>query len=405
MKLCNGVVNLVSMRMEPLFVCMRSVLSARLLRLSVFDYRLFGAMPRVWAVLLAVGMLLGFSAPVAAVEVKGLYDAQVLVGSQQRVERRAASQDALAEIIVRVTGQSVALQNPQIQAMLLEPEQFVNSFSYHSSSQVDYDEENNPIARLQLMLSFDGAAIKGRLKQQQMPIWGENRPQVLVWWATEQQGQRSLVNFERSPVIANQILENGARRGLPLDFPLLDIQDVVTVEVRDVWGFFKEPILEASQRYGAEAVLMGRNWQLSENQWRGTWILQVGSEEFWYEGDGSDASVIYSQAMDFVADVLGRLYAIRGGEENASKLRMVVTGVNQLEDYAALQRYLDTLSAVRAHSLNTVVGKTLTYDLELDTDVVQLKQLIRLDRKLSLQQDDFLWVDDTPSLEFRWNGS
>jgi len=393
------------MRMEPLFVCMRSVLSARLLRLSVFDYRLFGAMPRVWAVLLAVGMLLGFSAPVAAVEVKGLYDAQVLVGSQQRVERRAASQDALAEIIVRVTGQSVALQNPQIQAMLLEPEQFVNSFSYHSSSQVDYDEENNPIARLQLMLSFDGAAIKGRLKQQQMPIWGENRPQVLVWWATEQQGQRSLVNFERSPVIANQILENGARRGLPLDFPLLDIQDVVTVEVRDVWGFFKEPILEASQRYGAEAVLMGRNWQLSENQWRGTWILQVGSEEFWYEGDGSDASVIYSQAMDFVADVLGRLYAIRGGEENASKLRMVVTGVNQLEDYAALQRYLDTLSAVRAHSLNTVVGKTLTYDLELDTDVVQLKQLIRLDRKLSLQQDDFLWVDDTPSLEFRWNGS
>jgi len=371
----------------------------------VFDYRLFGAMPRVWAVLLAVGMLLGFSAPVAAVEVKGLYDAQVLVGSQQRVERRAASQDALAEIIVRVTGQSVALQNPQIQAMLLEPEQFVNSFSYHSSSQVDYDEENNPIARLQLMLSFDGAAIKGRLKQQQMPIWGENRPQVLVWWATEQQGQRSLVNFERSPVIANQILENGARRGLPLDFPLLDIQDVVTVEVRDVWGFFKEPILEASQRYGAEAVLMGRNWQLSENQWRGTWILQVGSEEFWYEGDGSDASVIYSQAMDFVADVLGRLYAIRGGEENASKLRMVVTGVNQLEDYAALQRYLDTLSAVRAHSLNTVVGKTLTYDLELDTDVVQLKQLIRLDRKLSLQQDDFLWVDDTPSLEFRWNGS
>lgn len=366
--------------------------------------RRISVVPTLWGCLFFALNLFGSLSEVVAAEMKGLYDVQVIVNSQQFDERRSASQDALAEIIVRIAGQSSVLQEKEIQAMLMDPEQFVNSFAYHSSSQPEYDEGNNPVTRLQLMLSFDESAIKLRLKNNRFPIWGDNRPQVLVWWATEHQGERTLVNFEQLPEVAQQIFNNGVRRGLPLDFPLLDIQDSVSVSVRDVWGFFKQPIVAASQRYGAEAVLMGRNWQTSEDQWRGTWILQVGAEEFWYEGDGTDAAEIFSQAMDFTADALGQLYAIRGGEGDAPKLRMVVTGVNQLEDYAELQRYLAELSAVRSARLRNVAGETLAYDLELDADLLQLKQIIRLDHKLTLQKDDYLWVDDTPLLEYRWNG-
>lgn len=53
-----------------------------------------------------VSVICIFASPalVRAVEVEGLYDVSVLVSSQSAAQRRAASQDALAEVIVRVAG-------------------------------------------------------------------------------------------------------------------------------------------------------------------------------------------------------------------------------------------------------------------------------------------------------------
>ena len=174
-----------------------------------------------------VSVICIFASPalVRAVEVEGLYDVSVLVGSQSAAQRRAASQDALAEVIVRVAGQSSLLQERQIQQLLQNPNQYLISYSYRSTDQEIYDDQNSTQAAQQLHLSFDGAAIGEYLKNNGFPVWSENRPQILVWWVTEENGDRFLVNAESMPEVAQLILANGHRRGLALDFPLLDIQE------------------------------------------------------------------------------------------------------------------------------------------------------------------------------------
>lgn len=46
--------------------------------------------------------------------------------------------------------------------------------------------------------------------------------------------------------------------GLPVSIPLMDLDDNMAVNATDVWGRFADPILKASQRYGAEMVVLGK---------------------------------------------------------------------------------------------------------------------------------------------------
>ena len=354
-----------------------------------------------------VSVICIFASPalVRAVEVEGLYDVSVLVSSQSAAQRRAASQDALAEVIVRVAGQSSLLQERQIQQLLQNPNQYLISYSYRSTDQEIYDDQNSTQAAQQLHLSFDGAAIGEYLKNNGFPVWSENRPQILVWWVTEENGDRFLVNAESMPEVAQLILANGHRRGLALDFPLLDIQDASLVNEREVWGFFKDPVLIASRRYGAPAVLLGRSWRTPNKQWQGTWLLEIDNQEFWYDGEGEDLQAILSMALDFTADSLGAKYAIINKGDLAPSVQVTVSNIKQLKDYADLQRYLEQLSAVRSFRLQMAEADWLRYELELDTDIQQLKQFIRLDHKLSIVNEDYSLVTNEPTLEFKWNGS
>ena len=122
-------------------------------------------------------------------------------------------------------------------------------------------------------------------------------------------------------------------------------------------------------------------------------------------GEGEDLQAILSMALDFTADSLGAKYAIINKGDLAPSVQVTVSNIKQLKDYADLQRYLEQLSAVRSFRLQMAEADWLRYELELDTDIQQLKQFIRLDHKLSIVNEDYSLVTNEPTLEFKWNGS
>ena len=91
-----------------------------------------GFMTRVFAVLACLATLLAASGAVRAVEVTGLYEAEVPVSGQSTAERVAASRTALEEVLVKVSGNADVAQLPQLEPLLSQAEQWVQRYQYRA---------------------------------------------------------------------------------------------------------------------------------------------------------------------------------------------------------------------------------------------------------------------------------
>ena len=107
-----------------------------------------------------------------------------------------------------------------------------------------------------------------------MPVWGPERPLTLLWVAVDDGvGGRALLGANETTelgapttpqmtalltTVREEIVAAADERGLPIAWPLLDLEDLNAVTFTDVWGGFEDRIVAASTRYRADAVLIGR---------------------------------------------------------------------------------------------------------------------------------------------------
>lgn len=111
--------------------------------------------------------------PVFAATVPNLYQVHEPVSSQQPGERDAGLVRALQTLLVRLTGNPQAPQNPALAGYLKDPQQLISQYAF----------ENGP--PLALVVDFDPTATGNALRAAGLPSWGANRPAVLAWWLNE----------------------------------------------------------------------------------------------------------------------------------------------------------------------------------------------------------------------------
>src|SRR5699024_2987444 len=110
----------------------------------------------------------------------------------------------------------------------------------------------------ELIARFDEQSLRRALARAGIPVWQTERPPVLVWFAFDSGDEQELVNADAGPQPREALRAAVARLGIPVIFPLLDLQDRQHVHYSDVVGGFSEPVLAASRRYSTELVLMLR---------------------------------------------------------------------------------------------------------------------------------------------------
>src|SRR5690606_12687559 len=120
--------------------------------------------------------------------------------------------------------------------------------------------------------------------------WGADRPLTLVWIAVDWgQGEREIVasddldraaaearSIDRNRLLRERIQDVALERGLPIAFPLLDAEELELVSFSDIWGGFNDRLLEASRRYGADSILVGR--VRADTAERNRWSYFFGGE-------------------------------------------------------------------------------------------------------------------------------
>lgn len=332
--------------------------------------------------MISVGVLwaaLAYPPQIHAADLKELYEAEVPVSQQDSKAFQDAVQNAFGQVLIKLTGKKDVRAN----ALLRKASQLVEEYGYRSGKQ----------GNLLLWVRFQPDATDKLVLGQGLALWSRSRPTLLVWLAMDEQGRRYLAGAEEHPEIQAVMTDQGQTRGLPVLFPLLDVEDRAQIRVGDVLKPSAEVLHKASQRYQPQAILAGHISQGAGDAWSGEWTLfqaeEIQAEQFQREdGQASwraqgNLDQVLRSGMDGAADRLAHRLAHAAGRPDTQGVQLKVSDVKTFKDFSRVSRYLASLNAVSQVQARLVEPSSVTFDLQLRGQPEDLRQDIAMGRVLA----------------------
>ncbi len=305
---------------------------------------------RAIARLLVLSLSLSSLSAVAE-NVTTLYQVREPVASQQPEARDQGLARALDTLLVRLTGDRKAVENPALAGVRKDPQQVIGQYAYDGDA---------------LVVEFDPVSTDRSLRQAGLPVWGANRPSLLVWWLNESADGASLVGDGQEA--ARLLRGAGEYRGLPLRLPLADLGEQLVATPEALEAARPDALRPVSERYGADALLAVHARE-ANGAWQGQWRLWLGETAEEGRAEGATPAALADAVMLAVAERLApRFVALPG---TGSELTVEIQGVD-LSRYADLERLLEPLGG----RLLGVEGDRLRY--RVTATVEQLRAQLAL---------------------------
>ena len=314
------------------------------------------------------------SAAVAG-RVDDLYKGREAVAEQSSATLRRGAASALEQVFVRVSGQGQLPQSSALSEALASPEPFLTRYSYRRESS-DGEE------RLWLDMKFSPRQVNAVLQSAGLPVWSANRPTVLLWLVVDTPEGRSFLGSGSHPDLEEALQDAVARRGLALQLPLFDLIDAGNLSAQALWQMPEGRVREASQRYAPPFILMGRASQLSTGQWLASWALLDEQSGERFDTQSQQDSGFLAAAVDRVADVQARRYAVNSVAGAGGRTLIHVSGLTRFDDYAQMVSYLESLAVIEHANAAWAFGEELVLELVLKDDMDKVERYLQLDGRL-----------------------
>lgn len=308
----------------------------------------------------ALVMFLSLLAAASAVAQElGPYEGEAAVATQDEADRTAALPAALAQVLVRRTGDASAAADPRLAPVLAQAAQWLQQFRYRQ------DVDAGGAARLALIARFDAGAVDRALGDAGYAVWPEPRPEPVVWLAIDDgRGPRLLGSAQAQAVAA--LTARARQRGLRLTYPLLDLEDQRAIDAARVWAFDAPAAAAAALRYQSAAVLLGKLYR-QDSQWVAEWqVLQDGTLLGRERSVDADSAVALAAGGELLVRTLRERYrADLASAGAAGRYRIVVEGIGSAEAYARLVGQLRKVSGVARLEVLAAEDDTLAVALDL----------------------------------------
>ena len=324
--------------------------------------------------ILAAGCLALIAATAQAENVSGLYQVREPVTGQGPEARTAATAKALDTLVLRLTGDAKAAQSPALAALRKDPQQIINQVG---------SEAGPPES---VLVEFDPGSTERALRTAGLALWGSNRPSILGWWLNDSVDGSSLVGDGQAS--AQPLRRAAQHRGLPLRLPLADLQEQLVANAKQIEGSDPAPLREASERYGADALL-AVHAQEADGKWQGKWQLWLGDQREQGTAEGADPAALADAVMLAVSSRLAPRYVARPGA--SSQMQVQVQGMS-LQRYAELARVLEPYGP----RLKMVEGTTLTYGVTGNREQLRAQLGLAKLQELSVEQAPAVPVTPAP---------
>ena len=342
-----------------------------------------------------IGVLLCISTA-KAVEVSDLYLVKWPVAEQSKAARWKATLAGFKEVLIRKSGSQAILQSYEVQQAYSKVTSYLQSFEY--SRQQD---EGGEFPYL-ISLYFEPRLIDIIIRDSKMPLWGSNRPVTILWIAVEEDFKRHILKDQtdievslgsddteqvpESQSLIKSIKENAIRRGLPVISPLMDLEDELIVSISDIWGRFPSTILQASQRYSADSVILGRVKKDGE-QWSGEFSYLNQDTQSNFEVFAERPQQVIGQMVDKLAELLCNKYCVVEEIGQKNEVLMNVSDINNFKEFKAAENYLNALSAIKRIDLVKIDQHNVVFKLTLLGQIESLVEGIGLSQQLQIDEN------------------
>ncbi|GFD70498.1 DUF2066 domain-containing protein [Alteromonas sp. KUL106] len=197
---------------------------------------------------LSIIALLNYTTLVDAAQRVVVNEAQIQVDDQSQKTQQAAQKKALRQVFVKMSGSTRVLENAGIRAALTSPQSLLRSYRFAFEN-----------GRTYYVAEFDQTKLSELLQREMLPLWGDRRPETIVWLAKEDESDaRIILDESLNTELQHALKQTAKERGVPLSLPLMDLTDSVNISTYDVWGRFAGPLRTASVRYNVDNIIGAR---------------------------------------------------------------------------------------------------------------------------------------------------
>jgi len=383
--------------------------------------------PNCTAILLAYFFI--HSSFSVAAEFIDLYSVKLPIDSEGKRERLLASQKALETVFVRATGDMDAVKKyPVLAKNIASADKLLASYSYYQDTTPSADymahqvmtndariartkmPENVQSSQLMVEFAFKSEAVKQLLMSASAPFWQASRPEVLIWLVVQDGAKRQIINSERSPGHFGQLQAAAKRRGIPIAQPLLDLEELSTINEDDIWALSMDKIIASSERYAHGAVLAGKISRMTSGQWYGQWTLYYQNSELIEFFRGDNLLEFSDLGIDLIADKMANDYSVVTSEKRPNNEWLIqVDGVHSLLDFTRLSQSLRAVPALETIRLHSVDESSCYFYLNTVVQLQKIQALLALNDSLELQSSknvmpsiDFKQKTNKMSLHYVW---
>lgn len=334
------------------------------------------------------GLLLLISTPASAVVVNHLYEVEIAVNDQTRKTRHAVFRKAFQQMLIKVVGSSRVLGNPLVDDARNKVLKYISQFRYRELPQdfkqplaTTKDPQVIPFNNI-LWIKFDVQIVNKLLRNSQLPVWGKQRPETVVWIAVRDGGQRYILRQRDKSPIKDEIEKAAKARGLPIRWPEYDEVDRSRLSFVDVWGGFWENILTVSRRYQKESILVGRYLWAAGN-WQVNWDLLTNKHQKNWQISGPELAFLSTTGVDKASDLVSAKYALFLRETGSGgDFYIDIHGIHSVDGYAQIMNYLLGLAPVKDLNASEVADQGVRFKINAQGNVDDLKHLIALGKVL-----------------------
>lgn len=337
---------------------------------------------RIFAnIIVCVSLLMVFSPSIAGHSTT-LYDVEMLVVDESAAARWGAFKRGLDQVFIRISGDSIVMDKLKSPA----PTAYVKRYSYAPVE----EPTTNKLGELlsyRIKIQYNAGSMEKYLLDNGFPVWGEHRPDVVVWLAIRDGRNEYVLKKNDQSLIKVAADEALIRRGIPEAWPQYDNKDKKVLSVADIRGGFKDPIATASKRYSHGPALTGSIiWNGS--QWQSSWNLLMKSGARHWSLTDADYNNLINKAIDQAADAMGVVFALHGTvkNENLATIQLDIQAVNSIEQYNRVETYLTSLRAVNSARPIRVDSKTAVFEVTLRSEKVDFLNAIK-------NADEFIEVE------------
>ncbi|MGR9051399.1 MAG: DUF2066 domain-containing protein [Gammaproteobacteria bacterium] len=326
-------------------------------------------------VLLVFGCLLcgiGFAA-----EVGNLFQAEVTAESMAADDRDAAIKEALSIVLQRVlTGDNVA-NDLTVRSVLAQAPQYVDQYQF---ALTENSQSSGASERL-LRVAFDEERLLNLFKTGTLGIWNEIRPETLVWLVLDDRGKRRFFKPDTMPDIDTALDKASVRKGLPLIFPMLDLEEREHITVNDVLSAYPEQLLDVSARYDVVSILVGRLVK-KEACWQAEWAHYFDGKVVQWTGPCVSLFDALLGGMAGTYDTLSKFYGVKPKVPESGVVTLNIAGITDIDDMSRVSDYLTALPMVESVAWTSVEAGFNRYRIHYKSDRRQFEHRIRKDNVL-----------------------